>query len=72
MLTNSKGPLELTVSDNGVGFNVKEMLAGAKTKRGLGLSSMNERATLSGGTFSIESDKASGTTVHVVWNDKPG
>ena len=72
LLTNSEGPLELTVSDNGVGFNVKEMLAGAKTKRGLGLSSMNERATLSGGTFSIESDKASGTTVHVVWNDKPG
>ena len=64
--------MELTVYDNGSGFDVKDMLVRAKSKRGLGLGSMNERATLSGGTFSIESSKGSGTTVHVVWNNKPG
>jgi PAS domain S-box-containing protein len=70
-LTSSESTMELTINDNGTGFDVNDMLARAQSKRGLGLSSMNERATLSGGTFSIESGKGSGTTVRVIWNNKP-
>lgn len=70
-LTSSESTMELTINDNGAGFDVNDMLARSKSKRGLGLGSMNERATLSGGTFSIESGKGSGTTVQVIWDNKP-
>ncbi len=52
--------LHLTVSDSGVGFDREA----AKEGPGLGLVSMEERLKLVDGTFSIESQLKSGTTIH--------
>jgi signal transduction histidine kinase len=59
--------LELTVQDNGRGFLVQETLAGRGEERGLGLTSMQERARLSGGALSIESIPGEGTTIRASW-----
>ena len=63
--------VELTISDNGTGFDVAQVLSDELPERGLGLASMRERATLSGGTFFIESQKGTGTTVRASWRNLP-
>jgi signal transduction histidine kinase len=60
--------LELTVSDNGQGFDLSDTLAGQRSRRGLGLTSMRERTELSGGSFSIQSVLGKGTVVRASWN----
>ena len=50
--------LELEVSDNGKGFDVAKTGIG-----GMGLENMRERASLLGGTLTIESQPSKGTTV---------
>jgi PAS domain S-box-containing protein len=50
----------LTIRDSGVGFDREE----AKTNRGLGLISMEERLKLVKGTLSIDSQPKRGTTIH--------
>ena len=63
-----KGPgIELTIRDNGVGFEADRVMAGEFNERGLGLAGMNERTRLSGGTLIIESHKGAGTTVSASW-----
>ncbi len=57
----SKG-IELTLSDDGQGFDVKEA-----PRYGLGLVTMRERAELSSGSFAIESVKEKGSTIRVTW-----
>jgi signal transduction histidine kinase len=57
----SKG-IELAISDNGRGFDVKET-----PRHGLGLVSMRERAELSNGVFSIESVKGKESTLRMTW-----
>jgi two-component system CheB/CheR fusion protein len=54
------GGLRLTVRDFGEGFD-----AGAMEHRGLGLVTMEERARLINGAFSVESELGEGTTVTV-------
>jgi PAS domain S-box-containing protein len=54
----------LIVEDDGRGFTPEEVPA-APSERGLGLIGMQERASLIGGTFQIESAPGSGTTVFV-------
>jgi signal transduction histidine kinase len=66
-LERTDGRIELTIKDNGVGFDVERMLSEDRSKRGLGLSSMKERTELSGGSFSIKSKKGEGTTVRASW-----
>jgi signal transduction histidine kinase len=61
-LRKVKEEIELIVSDNGEGFDVKEM-----PRHGLGLVSMRERAELSHGNFSIQSDRGKGTVLRVTW-----
>jgi PAS domain S-box-containing protein len=61
------GRMELVVEDNGLGFNVEEVLGPRSTRRGLGLKSMRERVDLSGGSFSIESSEGKGTIVLASW-----
>ena len=61
------GPIELTIQDNGQGFNVENIFSMGSYKRGLGLSSMRERTELSGGSFTIESIQGKGTTIHASW-----
>jgi len=53
--------IELSVEDNGAGFDPEN------TKQGLGLTSMRERAELSGGTFAVESIVGKGTTIRASW-----
>jgi PAS domain S-box-containing protein len=59
--------IELGIEDNGEGFDPEEALARIGTNRGLGLSSMRERAELSGGSFSIKSSKGGGTVIKAMW-----
>ena len=60
-LTKNSGEIHLIVSDSGRGFDVEA----AKRKRGLGLTSMQERVRLVGGTIMIDSKPLAGTTIHV-------
>jgi signal transduction histidine kinase len=53
--------IELSIEDNGAGFNLENI------RRGLGLTSMRERAELSGGTFVLESATGKGTTIKASW-----
>ena len=53
--------IELTIQDNGQGFDLDTMT------RGLGLSTMRERTELSGGTCMVESVKGAGTTIRCSW-----
>jgi signal transduction histidine kinase len=54
--------IDLTISDNGEGFDVKGRL-----RHGLGLISMRERIEHSGGSFSIESSRGKGATIRASW-----
>jgi PAS domain S-box-containing protein len=53
--------IHLIVSDSGKGFNIEE----AKRSPGLGLTSMQERVRMVGGTIAIDSKPLAGTTIHV-------
>jgi signal transduction histidine kinase len=61
-LAGSAGHLELTVADDGAGFDVTSVY---QRGGGLGLATMSERAHVVGGTVAIESQPARGTTVRV-------
>jgi signal transduction histidine kinase len=67
-LRRENGKIELTVDDNGAGFDMEEMLSSEQSETGLGLGSMKERTELSGGSFLIESEKGTGTTVKASWD----
>lgn len=56
--------VSLIVEDDGCGFEV-ERKTGPDSDCGLGLFGMRERATLIGGTFSVESRIGAGTTIFV-------
>jgi signal transduction histidine kinase len=60
-LRGSENEIQLDVSDLGAGFDVE----GAKLDRGLGLVSMQERAHLVHGSFTIESAENGGTRILV-------
>jgi signal transduction histidine kinase len=60
-LSKVEGKLELTIEDNGKGFIFENI------RPGMGLTSMQERAELSGGTFVVESTIGKGTTIKVSW-----
>ena len=66
-LTKRDNTLELTIEDNGCGFDLKEAFDIDGSKRGFGLGSMKERTELSGGSFSLESIRRKGTTVQASW-----
>jgi signal transduction histidine kinase len=60
-------PIELAIQDNGQGFDVEQTLSKESHEQGLGLSSMRERVELTGGSFSIESNKGVGTVIRATW-----
>jgi signal transduction histidine kinase len=60
-LAKNSGEIHLIVSDSGRGFDIVTARRGG----GLGLTSMQERVRLVGGTFAIESKPMNGTTIHV-------
>ncbi len=60
-LLEKDGRINLTIRDNGQGFDL------GTVRRGLGLSTMRERAQLSGGSFDLESAIGKGTLIRVSW-----
>jgi len=60
-LSQQSNEIQLRVSDSGKGFNVEDVMKG----RGLGLTSMRERARLMNGTTEVESRPMGGTTIRV-------
>jgi len=56
------GHVELTIADDGRGFDIVKV---AKGSRGLGLVSINERVRLAGGTVSIVTELEKGTRLRV-------
>jgi len=58
-ISNKKGVLVLQIVDNGKGFD------GAKTKKGLGLINIKNRAEIFGGTAQISSTPGQGCTVKI-------
>lgn len=57
--------LSVIVEDDGMGFDVEQVLGREPTRSNLGLRGMQERAVLLNGTLKIESGYGSGTTVFV-------
>jgi PAS domain S-box-containing protein len=66
-LTHHHGLIQLTIKDNGRGFDVEGALSPEKIRQGIGLASMKERCELFGGSFSIHSSLDEGTTVQGTW-----
>ena len=66
-MIKADGRINVTVNDDGVGFDVGLVLNKKQFNRGLGLASMKERAELSNGTFSVESCEGEGTTIRASW-----
>jgi PAS domain S-box-containing protein len=64
--------IQLTINDDGIGFDPDHHPAGRKGKGGLGLLSMRERATYVGGDFKIKSVRGAGTEIKVLIPLPPG
>jgi len=71
-LRETDGFTELTIQDNGAGFDVDPVLFGKGPKAGIGLTSMKERTQLTGGTFAVESAPGAGTLVRASWPSENG
>jgi two-component system sensor histidine kinase UhpB len=65
VLNRVHASLQMTIEDNGHGFdpNSEPGLAGERSGRGLGLAGMRERLSLIGGTLDIESSIGIGTAI---------
>ncbi|WP_040282428.1 tetratricopeptide repeat-containing sensor histidine kinase [Psychroserpens damuponensis] len=59
-ITNHDDSLNLMIEDNGKGFNPSQI---TKTKKGMGISSIDKRIEHLNGTMTIESEKHQGTTI---------
>ena len=59
--------LHLLIEDNGCGFDPDSVRYVEGEARGLGLLSMKERASFSGGTYRIASALGQGTRIEVSW-----
>lgn len=57
--------LEVSIIDDGIGFDKTKIGKGEKKHSGFGLSIMQERAQLLRGTFSLESESGKGTKVSI-------
>ena len=64
--------VQLTINDDGIGFDPDHHAARRKGKGGLGLLSMRERATYVGGDFKIKSVRGAGTKIEVLIPLPPG
>lgn len=63
--------LELAVKDNGKGFELGDVLFKKNLQKGIGITSMTERARNSGGCLEVLSSRKTGTTVTIRW-PRPG
>jgi signal transduction histidine kinase len=67
VVRQSNGMLELVIEDSGSGFIPDDVVLSHGEGRGIGVSSMRERADLSGGALSIKTAPGKGTTVCASW-----
>ena len=65
-LSKTNSTIELTLQDNGEGFDVKQE-ALADSRPGLGLDSMRKRTEITGGSFAIDSAIQKGTIIRASW-----
>ena len=63
ILERREGVITLIIEDDGCGFDVTTRLAGGGDSRSLGIFGMRERATLLGGTLTVESTPGAGATI---------
>jgi two-component system, NarL family, sensor histidine kinase UhpB len=62
----------LEVCDNGIGFDAEAFLSAEDPPwGGLGICSMRQRASLSGGAFSLRSEAGKGTSLRASWDLQP-
>ncbi len=66
-LRRADDALHLVIEDNGTGFNPESVTIRKGSDRGLGLLSMKERASLTGGIYLMNSVIGAGTRIHVSW-----
>jgi PAS domain S-box-containing protein len=66
-LGGAGGSLELSIEDNGQGFDPAAAASSRDFSHGLGLQSMKERAELSGGDYEFKSAPGQGTRIRVRW-----
>jgi signal transduction histidine kinase len=66
-LKKYKQNIEMTINDNGKGFDLRAVLRTDSHERGLGLQSMRERTELFGGSIDFRSKKGKGTTIRAIW-----
>jgi signal transduction histidine kinase len=66
-LSKNNHSIDLLIRGNGQGFDVDHALSIENSRLGLGLSSMKERAAISGGSFHIESAFGKGASIRVLW-----
>ncbi len=66
-LTRERNQLRLAVEDDGIGFDFQRSTILDSHPMGMGLSSMKERAELSGGSFSVKSHPGQGAVIEVSW-----
>jgi signal transduction histidine kinase len=59
--------LELTINDNGIGFDVPAAMARTARGEAMGLKAMQDRAALAGGYLQIESARGRGTRVRALF-----
>lgn len=64
-LAKSGNRIELSVADNGCGFDPEEQFLESTAVSGFGLLGMRDRTILCDGRFEIVSKKGEGTTVHI-------
>jgi len=57
--------ISVQVEDDGIGFNLLEVLSSAHEKESMGLLGMKERAELLGGNINIDTQPGQGTRLHI-------
>ena len=66
VITRRDGAVSFKVTDDGVGFNLEQVLARDPAKKGLGLAALEERVHMLGGTLTIQSQEHRGTEISIL------
>ncbi len=61
------GHIQLTIDDNGIGFETENFPTATNQHTGIGLASMKKRTEVSGGSFWVDSTPGEGTRITAVW-----
>lgn len=62
--------IQLSIEDDGQGFEPAEVAGRRGIQKGLGLLTMKERAILSGGAYALESAPGEGTRIRISWKSE--